>query len=183
VAATNRNLKQRVAERQFRDDLYFRLSVFPVEIPPLRDRPGDVAILARFFVDKFSRDVNKPALMLAPAAVEALEVYWWPGNVRELQNCIERAVILADSDTIQPRHLNIAARQSVPEPPAIDPWDQIDLSGSMADALRRLTGEVERRKIDRAIKDTGGNKVQAADTLQMGLKVLVAKMRQYAIAE
>ena len=183
VAATNRNLKQRVAERQFRDDLYFRLSVFPVEIPPLRDRPGDVAILARFFVDKFSRDVNKPALMLAPTAVEALEAYWWPGNVRELQNCIERAVILADSDTIQPRHLNIASRQSVPEPPAIDPWDQIDLSGSMADALRRLTGEVERRKIDRAIKDTGGNKVQAADTLQMGLKVLVAKMRQYAISE
>ena len=65
VAATNRNLKARVAERQFRDDLYFRLSVFPVQIPPLRDRPGDVAILARLFVDKFSREVNKPPLMLA----------------------------------------------------------------------------------------------------------------------
>ena len=183
VAATNRNLKARVAERQFRDDLYFRLSVFPVEIPPLRDRPGDVAILARFFVDKFSRDVNKPSLMLPPAAVEELETYWWPGNVRELQNCIERAVILTEGDTIQPRHLNMAAKQSVPEPAAIDPWDQIDLSGSLADALRRLTGEVERRKIDRAIKDTGGNKVQAADSLQVGLKVLVAKMRQYAITE
>ena len=183
VAATNRNLKARVAERQFRDDLYFRLSVFPVEIPPLRDRPGDVAILARFFVDKFSRDVNKPSLMLSPTAVEELERYWWPGNVRELQNCIERAVILTEGDTIQPRHLNMASKQPVPEPAAIDPWDQIDLSGSLADALRRLTGEVERRKIDRAIKDTGGNKLQAADSLQVGLKVLVAKMRQYAISE
>ena len=112
VAATNRNLKARVAERQFRDDLYFRLSVFPVQIPPLRDRPGDVAILARFFVDKFCRDVNKPALMLSPAALEELEDYWWPGNVRELQNCIERAVILAEGDTIQPRHLNMSARQA-----------------------------------------------------------------------
>ena len=103
--------------------------------------------------------------------------------MRELQNCIERAVILTEGDTIQPRHLNMAASQSAPEPVAIDPWDQIDLSGSLADALRRLTGEVERRKIDRAIKDTGGNKLQAADSLQVGLKVLVAKMRQYAITE
>jgi len=183
VAATNRNLKVRVAERQFRDDLYFRLSVFPVQIPPLRDRPGDVSILSRFFVDKFRRDVNKPGLSLAPAAVEELESYRWPGNVRELQNCIERAVILAEGDTIYPRHLNMAARALAPEPAAVDPWDSIDLSGSMADALRRLTTEVERRKIDRAIKDNGGNKLQAADSLQMGLKVLVAKMRQYAITE
>ena len=156
VAATNRNLKVRVAERQFREDLYFRLSVFPVEIPPLRDRSGDVAILARFFVDRFSRDVSKPSLTLSPAAVEALEGYSWPGNVRELQNCIERAVILTEGDTIQPRHLNMAARVAAPEPTSTDPWDQIDLSGSLADALRRLTSEVERRKIDRAIRDTGG---------------------------
>ena len=183
VAATNRNLKARVAERLFRDDLYFRLSVFPVQIPPLRDRPGDVAILARFFVDKFCREVNKPPLILPPASIQELETYWWPGNVRELQNCIERAVILAEGDTIQPRHLNMSARQAMPEPMPIDPWDQIDLSGSLSDALRRLTGEVERRKIDRAMKDTGGNKVQAADSLQVGLKVLVAKMRQYAIPE
>ena len=110
VAATNRNLKARVAERQFRDDLYFRLSVFPVQIPPLRDRPGDVVILAQFFVDEFCRDVNKPALMLSQAAIEEFGPIRWPGNVRELQNCIERAVILAEGDTIQPRHLNMSPR-------------------------------------------------------------------------
>jgi DNA-binding NtrC family response regulator len=183
VAATNRNLKARVAERQFRDDLYFRLSVFPVQIPPLRERRGDVTILARVFVDKFGREVNK-ALTLSPAAMTDLESYSWPGNVRELQNCIERAVLMAEDDTIQPRHLNITSR-TPPVQVAVpaDPWDHIDLSGSMAEALRRLTHEVERRKIDKAMKDAGRNKVQAADALQVGVKVLVAKMRQYAIPE
>src|SRR5215203_201271 len=88
VAATNRNLKQRVAERQFREDLYFRLSVFPIQIPPLRERSADVVILARHFVEKFSREVNKKTLTLSPAAISELTVYAWPGNVRELQNCI-----------------------------------------------------------------------------------------------
>src|SRR5688500_11122564 len=100
VAATNRNLKQRVAERQFREDLYFRLSVFPILIPALRERGDDVIILARFFVDKFCRDLNKKPLVLAPAALEELQNYSWPGNVRELQNSIERAVILCEGDTI-----------------------------------------------------------------------------------
>ncbi len=86
VAATNRNLKQRVAERQFREDLFFRLSVFPIRIPPLRDRADDVIILARHFVDKFCRDLNKPPLTLTPAALDELHAYAWPGNVRELQN-------------------------------------------------------------------------------------------------
>jgi DNA-binding NtrC family response regulator len=171
-----------VAERQFRDDLYFRLSVFPVEIPPLRERRGDVAILARFFLDKFAREVNKPGLMLSEGAYEELEAYPWPGNVRELQNCIERAVIMSEGDSIQPCHLNISAKLAS-QPAPVDPWDLIDLSGSLADALRRVTGETERRKIDRAIRDTGGNKVQAADALQVGLKVLMAKMRQHSIAE
>src|SRR5690349_4399 len=94
VAATNRNLKQRVAERQFREDLFFRLSVFPIQIPPLRERTQDVVILARHFVDRFCRDLNKKTLVLSSGALDDLNNYSWPGNVRELQNCIERAVIL-----------------------------------------------------------------------------------------
>src|SRR5205085_7996282 len=135
VAATNRNLKQRVAERQFREDLYFRLSVFPIQIPPLRERTHDVVILARHFVDRFCRDMNKPTLSLSQAALDELCSYPWPGNVRELQNCIERAVILCDDDAIHPRHLNLSFRNPV-VPAAVNPWDQIDLSGSLADALR-----------------------------------------------
>ena len=92
VAATNRQLKAAVAARQFREDLFFRLSVFPIEIPPLRERGADVETLAHHFIDRFSRDVKKRPLLLSPAALEELRSYRWPGNVRELQNCIERAV-------------------------------------------------------------------------------------------
>jgi DNA-binding NtrC family response regulator len=182
VAATNRNLKQRVAERQFREDLYFRLSVFPILIPPLRDRSGDVVILARHFVDRFSREVNKKTLTLSPAAIEELRTYPWPGNVRELQNCIERAVILCDDETIHPRHLNLSFRNPA-APAAIDPWDQIDLSGTMADAVRRATLEVERRKIDQAVRDAAGNKVRAADLLQISYKTLMQKLKDHGFAD
>src|SRR6202011_4548318 len=94
VAATNKHLKAQIAARQFREDLYFRLSVFPITIPPLRDRPDDISMLASHFIERFSRDQNKKPLMLAPSAVEELQAYPWPGNVRGLQNGIERAVIL-----------------------------------------------------------------------------------------
>ena len=119
VAATNRGMKAAVAARRFREDLYFRLSVFPITVPPLRERAGDIPLLARHFVDRFCRDLNKKPLVLSPEAVEQLQTYYWPGNVRELQNCIERAVILSEGDTILPRHLNLAF--IVPPPPRSRP--------------------------------------------------------------
>jgi transcriptional regulator with GAF, ATPase, and Fis domain len=204
VAATNRNLKARVADRQFREDLYFRLSVFPVQIPPLRERTDDVLRLAHHFVERICRDVNKKPLMLSESAVEELVNYSWPGNVRELQNCIERAVILTEGDTIQPRHLSLSFRQPGPSqaspaaapvngnghgaapapPPApASPWDQIDLSGTMSEALRRISTEVERRKIEQALKDARGNRMAAADALQVGFKALGTRMRQLGIPE
>src|SRR5258706_10551194 len=128
VAATNRNLKAAVAARQYREDLYFRLSVFPITIPPLRERPGDIQMLARHFIERFSRDLNKKPLALAPSAVEELLAYSWRGNVRELQNCIERAVILTEGDTIHARHLSLSFRLS-PQMAASDadvcPWAQV----------------------------------------------------------
>jgi len=183
VAATNRNLKQRVGERQFREDLYFRLSVFPIQIPPLRERGDDILILARHFVEKFCKDLNKKALTLSPAAIDDLKLYPWPGNVRELQNCIERAVILADGDAIHQRHLNLSFRDAPMHQAPSDPLDQIDLSGTMADALRRVGGQVERRKIELALQEAGGNKAQAAHMLQLGFKVLMQKIRAYGIPE
>ena len=161
VAATNRNLKAAVAARQYREDLYFRLSVFPIVIPPLRDRPSDIPTLARFFIDRFCRDLNKRPLVLSPAAEEDLATYAWPGNVRELQNCIERAAILTEGDTIHPRHLNLSFRgPSLAAPVDEDggPWSKIDLSGTLAEASRRTLNEVERRKIEQALKDAGGNR-------------------------
>jgi DNA-binding NtrC family response regulator len=183
VAATNRNLKQRVAEREFREDLFFRLSVFPIQIPPLRERTKDVVILARHFVDRFCRDLNKKPLTLSSVALDELNTYSWPGNVRELQNCIERAVILCDGDTIQPRHLNLSFRQPATAAPASSPWEEIDLSGTMTDALRRVTGEVERRKLERALSEAAGNKQRAAEALQISYKTMLQKLKEYGIAE
>jgi transcriptional regulator with GAF, ATPase, and Fis domain len=184
VAATNRNLKQRVAERQFREDLYFRLSVFPIQIPPLRERTKDVVTLARHFVDRFCRDLNKKPLTLAPGALDELEAYAWPGNVRELQNCIERAVILCDGEAIHPRHLNLSFRQPASAlPAASSPWEGIDLSGTMMAALRRVTAEVERRKIEQALRDTAGSKQRAAEALQISYKTLLQKLKEHGIAD
>jgi DNA-binding NtrC family response regulator len=181
VAATNRQLKQAVAARQFREDLFFRLSVFPIEIPPLRERGADVETLARHFVDRFSRDVKKRSLALSPAALDELRRYHWPGNVRELQNCIERAVILADGDTIHPRHLNLTFQNRIIAEPAVDPWDGIDLSGSLADASRRVLAEVERRKVLAALAEAGGQKPRAADLLQVSYKTLLQKLKDFGI--
>ena len=100
VAATNKDLRAAVAARKFREDLYFRLSVFPITVPPLRERREDVPILAHYFIDRFCKDLDKPALRLSLHAEETLSVYPWPGNVLELQNCIERAVILCETREI-----------------------------------------------------------------------------------
>ncbi len=183
VAATNRNLKARVAERLFREDLYFRLSVFPVQIPPLRERGMDVVILAKHFVSRFCRDVNKRSLHLSPAAIEELSAYAWPGNVRELQNCIERAVILCDAEEIQPRHLNLSFPAALQAQAPADAWAAIDLSGTLIDAVRRVTREAEHRKIVSAMAEAGGSVPEAARALQIGHRVLLGKLRQYGIPE
>jgi DNA-binding NtrC family response regulator len=183
VAATNRHLKAAVAARQFREDLYFRLSVFPITIPPLRERPEDIPTLARYFIDRFCRDLNKKSLVLSPAAEQELRAYAWPGNVRELQNCIERAAILTEGETIHPRHLNLSFR--VPAAAAAeenaDPWSTVDWSGTLADVSRRVLIEVERRKIELALKEAAGNRGRAAELLQISYKTLTTKLREYGL--
>jgi DNA-binding NtrC family response regulator len=182
VTATNRNLKAAVAAHQFREDLYFRLSVFPITIPPLRDRTNDIATLARHFIDRFCRDLNKK-MTLSPAADEALRSYPWPGNVRELQNCIERAVILTEGDTIHPHHLQLSFRdapQAVVEGDS-NPWSKIDLTGSLAEASRRVLGEVERRKLEEAMQESGGDRGRAAQILQVPYRAFEAKLREHGL--
>jgi DNA-binding NtrC family response regulator len=185
VAATNRNLKAAVAARQYREDLYFRLSVFPIVIPPLRDRPDDIPTLARYFIDKFCRELNKKSLVLSPAAEQELRAYGWPGNVRELQNCIERAAILTEGETIHPRHLNLSFRDRTPAPAAAEPdaspWATMDWSGTLADVSRRVMTEVERRKIELALKEAAGNRGRAAELLQISYKTLTTKLREHGL--
>jgi DNA-binding NtrC family response regulator len=181
VAATNRGLRAAVAARRFREDLFFRLSVFPITVPPLRDRPGDIPLLARYFVDRFCRDMKKRPIALSPTAVEQLVSYRWPGNVRELQNCIERAVILAEGDAIQPRHLNLSFKvvERDVEPP--NPLMELDLSGSLAEATRRGLTAVERVKIEQVLKEADNNKGRAAELLQISYKALLAKLKEHRL--
>ncbi len=181
VAATNRNLRQAVAARQFREDLFFRLSVFPITIPPLRERQSDIPMLARYFIEKFCRDLNKKPLSFAPSAVEEMQNYQWPGNVRELQNCIERAVILTEGDTIHARHLSLSFRDPAPAAADASPWAHIDLSGTMAAATTRVVAEVERRKIEQALAEAGGNRAKAAEVLQLGFKAFTSKLREHGL--
>jgi DNA-binding NtrC family response regulator len=181
VAATNKGLRAAVAARRFREDLYFRLSVFPITVPPLRERPGDIPTLARYFVDRFCRDLKKSSFTLSPESLEQLVAYRWPGNVRELQNCIERAVILADGDTILPRHLHLSFVDATPEQAERSPWESIDLSGTLNEVSRRVTAEAERRKIAEVLREADGNKGRAAELLQVSYKTLLAKLKEHRI--
>ncbi|HVC18457.1 MAG TPA: sigma-54 dependent transcriptional regulator [Vicinamibacterales bacterium] len=181
VVATNRNLADAVAARRFRGDLFFRLSVFPITIPPLRERPADVPLLARYFVERCCRDLNRRPLMIRPEALEALQRYRWPGNVRELQNCIERAVILTDGDAIEPRHLNLLPEVPAAEAPA-DPWAQIDLSGTLAEASQRILVEVERRKLEQALREAHGDQARMCRELQLTPKALASRLREHGLA-
>jgi DNA-binding NtrC family response regulator len=183
VAATNKGLRAAVAARRFREDLYFRLSVFPITVPPLRERPGDIPLLARFFVDRFCRDLKKKSLVMSPGALEQLQSYRWPGNVRELQNCIERAVILAEGDTILPRHLNLSFAAPIASEETVSPFANLDLSGTLTEATRRITAQVEKAKIEEVLREASGNKGRAAELLQISYKMLLAKLKEHAIAD
>ena len=148
VAATNHNLRASVAALRFREDLFFRLSVFPITIPPLRERPGDIALLVDRFHDRLRKELKRRMLTLSTSAVEGMQRYDWPGNVRELQSCLERPAIPVDGDTIHQWDLKLPAPASSAEASGdADPWDEFDLSGSLAEASRRILAEVERRKI------------------------------------
>jgi DNA-binding NtrC family response regulator len=183
VAATNKGLRAAVAARRFREDLYFRLSVFPITVPPLRERPGDIPLLARYFVDRFCRDLKKRSLVISEQAFEQLQSYRWPGNVRELQNCIERAVILADGDTILPRHLNLSFAAPLQSEHQESPWTHVDMTGTLTEVTRRVTSQVEKAKIEEVLLEASGNKGRAAELLQITYKLLLAKLKEHGIAD
>jgi transcriptional regulator with GAF, ATPase, and Fis domain len=142
VAATNRDLRKSAEKGEFREDLYFRLSVFPISIPALRERRGDIPLLARHYVDRFCRMMNKSSIAIPEDCVEILTRYDWPGNVRELANCLERAVILCDGPRLRPEHLGLDG--DAPRLPK-----GFDLSGSLADVGRRAAAMAREKKIER----------------------------------
>jgi DNA-binding NtrC family response regulator len=174
VAATNQDLRTQVEEKQFREDLYFRLSVFPIEIPPLRRRRRDVLLLAEAFVERLAREMGRRAMSLSEDARRALGEHTWPGNVRELQNCLERAVILCDGSTIEPAHLQL-------EPPVrAGPTlaDVVDLSGPLPEVTKRVAARAEEEAIAAALRETDGDRAAAAGRLGVSLSTLSRRLRK-----
>ena len=163
IAATNRNLEEMVSARTFREDLYHRLAVFPVRLPPLRERRRDLLPLAEALLARVAADLGRPPLKLDDLARERIEKGIWRGNVRELGNALERAAILADGDVVRGEDFQVA------------------MASPLADIAGGTMEEIERGAIERALAETGGNRRRAAERLGIGERTLYDKLKRYGL--
>lgn len=206
VAATNRDLEKEVAAGRFREDLYYRLNVIPLHLPPLRERGSDVMLLANHFLEQFCRRKGRPVLELATDTRKILSAYSWPGNVRELVNFMERLSILVDGEIIRPSDLpekilnqvgdiDILPEPAVPEPVTIAPaiverapqasgefvWPDLDILEKKELNLKEFLDSIENRLIDQALEKADGVKNQAAEYLGIKRTTLIEKLKKRQI--
>ncbi len=167
IAATNRDLKQESEAHHFRSDLYFRLNIFEIHLPPLRERVKDIAVLTSFFVAQFAEKTNKKKLNIGADFIQKLEEYQWPGNIRELKNVIERSVILVNGDTLTQDVLPYEIQH------------QQEHSGKSTSALAMQT--IEKGHIQKVLAYTKGNKAEAARLLEIGIATLYRKIEEYKL--
>ena len=170
VAATNKNLEQLVAEKKFREDLFYRLNVVSLQLPPLRERPEDIPLLAAHFLRKFAAENGKPVSQISQETIDLLAHYRWPGNVRELENVLERAVTLSHHSVILPEDLPRRLRAQPLETVTSSLPSQIPLS------------ELEKRYIQKVLEETGGNKKKAADILGIDRRTLYRMAARYGLS-
>ena len=177
IATSNRDMAEAVAKGIFREDLYYRLNVFPVAIPALRQRPGDVLAIARHFLVEHGAHFGRPNVSLSAAAEAALCAHDWPGNVRELENVIQRALILSSGPQIGPEHLHMAARPSSPVPVAagVTPAPALPEGEHRAENMKDL----EREHILRTLEEVGGSRKRAIERLGISERTLRYKLQQY----
>lgn len=168
VAATNRDLEKMVADNLFRQDLYYRLNVFPIYMPPLRERKDDIPPLVNCFLDKYGSELGKPGLRVAPETMALLSRYEWPGNIRELENIIERAVILTMDGIIRPQHL----------PAALQPLNTCQL---FPKNLPQAVEQLELKLISEALRDHGGNMGKAAAELGISERIMGLRMKKFGL--
>jgi len=169
VAATNIDLRRAVEDNRFREDLYYRLNVFTIHVPPLRERKSDVLLLADHFVEKYARVHRRTIKRISTPAIDMLMAYHWPGNVRELENTIERAVLVADGDVIHGHHLTPTLQTA-------------EASGTVVSrSLGEAVGVFESNLIQDALKSTRGNRAKAARLLDTTERILSYKVRRYGI--
>jgi len=197
IAATNRDLARDVASGRFREDLYYRIAVFPVKLPALRERPGDIAPLAESFVLRYAASFGLPDARMSAAAVDALRAHRWPGNVRELENTIQRALLLTDGALIEPEHLELPAPElsaaapaapaitAPPPPAAAAPASPAPSMPSMspAPAVPRNVRDVEREHILAVLDQVQGNRRAAIAILGISERALRYKLKAFRAAE
>lgn len=169
ISASNRNLEESVRKGEFREDLFYRLSVVPIHLPPLRKRRDDIPLLARHFLEKYADKLKKPVIRLSPEAMAVLQDYTWPGNVRELEHTIERVLILEDTDLIRPRHLPSFITQRQGE------------FQMFSEELFPLE-ELEKKYIRFVLRRTNGKKTRAAEILGINRKTLGLKIKKYGLS-
>jgi len=169
IAATNRDLEKALVDGSFREDLYYRLNVFPIFIPPLRTRRPDILPLADHFAEKYAKEHGKTIKRISTPAIDQLACYHWPGNVRELENTMERAVLMADGEVIHAHHL----------PPTLQ---TAEATGTVVSAsLGGTVAAFERSLIEDALKTTRGNRAKAARLLSTTERVINYKVKKYGI--
>jgi transcriptional regulator with PAS, ATPase and Fis domain len=175
IAATNRNLRDAVLQGKFREDLYFRLNVVDITLPPLSERTGDIPLLASRFLKEYSEKNGRQIEGMTPDALNILEAYAWPGNVRELRNTIEKMVVLSRSERLTARDVPANIRDAVKSDTGVTLRTPVLASGSLA--------ETERRKIMAVLEKNGGNRTRAAEELGISRRTLHRKLREYKAAE
>lgn len=175
IAATHKNLEKAVADGSFREDLYYRLNVFPINIPPLRERPEDIPLLVDYFIKKYSNELKANAREISKEALARLINYPWKGNVRELKNAIERAVILCNDVMITGEHLALNSLQAM--------TGLLPQNGPLGDTTKEAVRIAETQRIKKALQETRGNKSRAAEILEVSYKTLLTKIKEYGLEQ
>ncbi|HYO74004.1 MAG TPA: sigma-54 dependent transcriptional regulator [Archangium sp.] len=186
IAATNRDLQAEIEAGRFRKDLYYRLAVVPIVLPPLRERRTDIPMLAGHFVEKYNRKLNKKIESISDDAMALLQAYNWPGNIRELENLIERVLLFADGPSITAKDLPEPIRQGSGTPAPALPAAPLEAStgeGGLKDIVRMKAAELEKDLITKALEETGGNVTRAARLLQISRKSLQTKMKEFGLRD
>ena len=173
ITASNRPLESLVAQKLFREDLFYRVRVFPIRIPPLRDRPEDIDPLIDWYLSRLPGELKKKSVELDAAARERMRRYAWPGNVRELRNCLERAIILSESGRIEERHLRLSPEPASPPPSAGEE--------SLEEVRERAAKSAERLWLARALERARGDRTAAAEALKLSRRRLEAKLKEHAL--
>jgi DNA-binding NtrC family response regulator len=178
IAATNKNLEQEVAKGNFRLDLFYRFNIFPIIVPPLREHPEDIPLLAEHFLEKYNRLLGLHIRSISRAAIQSMETYSWPGNVRDLENAVQSAMILARGEVILMEDLPLRVR-GYPEVPFESESELREIK--LKDYVRANSARIERNLLLKTLEKSGGNRTLAAEKLGISRKTLFNKLKRHGI--